>query len=605
MAPSEQTTTTSRSHFTIEAMGDLSRTCYCGEITEKHINQRVTVMGWVDRSRDLGNLVFLDLRDREGMVQIVADPVCSKAHKKSKEIRSEDVIAVVGRVVERSEETVNPQMPTGRLEVQAEEIRLLNPSLTPPFPITDGEGTAEERRLKYRYLDLRRPRLQGNLRLRHQISLEVRNFLDSQGFTEIETPFLTKSTPEGARDYLVPSRIHPGQFYALPQSPQLFKQLLMVAGFDRYFQIVRCFRDEDLRADRQPEFTQVDIEMSFVRSEDVFTLVESLLARVFQVAGLDLAPPFPRLTHEEAVARYGTDRPDTRFGLEIVDVGTAFADSAFEVFRQILDRGGQIRGIPVSGGGNYSRRELDDLTAKMIEVGASGLAWIKSTADGMRSSLPKIVEVATLEQAANQADLGEGDILLMVAGPATTVNDALSQLRLHLAKTGNLVPEGAHQCVWVYDFPLLEWNEEEGRFLACHHPFTSPRDENIELLKTDPGAVLAKAYDVVLDGTEIGGGSIRIHRQELQEQVFKALGILSEEAQQKFGFFLEALRFGAPPHGGIALGLDRIVMLLAGGRSLRDVISFPKTARAVDLMSGSPSPVSPHQHRELHIQVKD
>ncbi len=605
MASSEQTGTTSRSHFTIETLGDLSRTCYCGEITAEHINQRVTVMGWVDRSRDLGNLVFLDLRDREGVLQIVADPECSKAHKKSKEIRSEDVIAVVGRVVERSEETVNPQLPTGRLEVQAEEIRLLNASLTPPFPITDGEGTAEERRLRYRYLDLRRPRLQSNLRLRHQISLEVRNFLDSQGFSEIETPFLTKSTPEGARDYLVPSRIHPGQFYALPQSPQLFKQLLMVAGFDRYFQIVRCFRDEDLRADRQPEFTQIDIEMSFVRSEDVFGLVESLLARVFQVAGLDLALPFPRLKYEEAVSRYGTDRPDIRFGLQIVDVGDAFSDSAFEVFRQILEQGGQIRGIPVPGGASYSRKELDDLTARMIEAGASGLAWIKSTAEGMRSSLPKVVEAASLEQAANRAGLREGDILLMVAGPAATGNEALSQLRLHLGRAGNLIPEGVHQCLWVYDFPLLEWNEEEGRFLACHHPFTSPHDEDVELLKTDPGAVRAKAYDVVLDGTEIGGGSIRIHQQELQTRVFEALGIRPDEADQKFGFFLEALRFGAPPHGGIALGLDRIVMLLAGGRSLRDVISFPKTARAVDLMSGSPSTVSPHQQRELHIQVKE
>ncbi len=604
MASSEQTSGTSRSHFTIEAMGDLSRTCYCGEISAEHINQRVTVMGWVDRSRDLGNLVFIDLRDREGMLQIVADPECSKAHKKSKELRSEDVIAVVGRVVERSEETVNPQLPTGHLEVQAEEIRLLNASLTPPFPITDGEGTAEERRLKYRYLDLRRPRLQDNLRLRHEVSLEVRNFLDSQGFSEIETPFLTKSTPEGARDYLVPSRIHAGQFYALPQSPQLFKQLLMVAGFDRYFQIVRCFRDEDLRADRQPEFTQIDIEMSFVRGEDVFSLVESLLARTFQVAGLDLALPFPRLTHEEAITRYGTDRPDTRFGLEIVNVGDAFVESAFEVFRQILAQGGQIRGIPVSGGGNYSRKVLDDLTARMIELGASGLAWIKSTADGRKSSLPKVVEATALQQAADRAGVREGDILLMVAGPAATVNEALSQLRLHLGRTRNLIPEGEHQCLWVYDFPLLEWSEEEGRFLACHHPFTSPHDEDIELLKTDPGAVRAKAYDVVLDGTEIGGGSIRIHQQELQTQVFEALGILPEEAQKKFGFFLEALRFGAPPHGGIAFGLDRIIMLLAGGRSLRDVISFPKTARAVDLMSGSPSTVSPHQHRELHIQVK-
>ena len=604
MSASEQTTTTARSHFTIEDMGDLSRSCYCGQIAEHHINQRVTVMGWVDRSRDLGNLVFLDLRDREGVVQIVADPECSEAHKKSKEIRSEDVIAVVGKVVERSEETVNPQIPTGRLEVQAEEIRLLNASLTPPFPITDGESTAEERRLRYRYLDLRRPRLQQNLRLRHQVCLEIRRFMDGEGFTEVETPFLTKSTPEGARDYLVPSRVHAGQFYALPQSPQLFKQLLMVAGFDRYFQIVRCFRDEDLRADRQPEFTQVDIEMSFARSENVFALVESLLAGAFQVAGLEIATPFPRIAYEDAISRYGTDRPDTRFGLEISDVGPAFADTAFEVFRQILDQGGIIRGIRVPGRGDYSRKELDNLTAYSIELGASGLAWIKSTSDGLRSSLPKVVEETVLSRAAGQAALVEGDVLLMVAGEAAAVNNTLSQLRLHLGRKENLIPEGAHECLWVYDFPLLKWDEQEGRFMACHHPFTSPLDEDLDLLESDPGAVRSKAYDVVLNGTEIGGGSIRIHQQALQERVFEALNIQPDEARQKFGFFLDALRFGAPPHGGIALGLDRIVMLMAGGRSLRDVISFPKTARAVDLMSGSPSEVSPHQQKELHIQVK-
>ena len=592
-----------RPAYSIDNMDSLERSHRCGAIRPADVGKRVTVMGWVDRTRDLGNLIFIDLRDRDGMVQAVASAEDEAVLEKAKGLRSEDVVAVVGAVVERDEETVNVQIPTGTVEVRAKEIRLLSASRTPPFPISEDQGTSEETRLRYRYLDLRRPRMQANVRLRHQIGLETRKLLDRQGFLEIETPFLTRSTPEGARDYLVPSRVHRGQFYALPQSPQLFKQLLMISGFDRYFQIVRCFRDEDLRADRQPEFTQIDIEMSFVQPEDVFRLVESLLQRIFKVAGYDLAAPFPRLSHMEAMSRYGTDRPDTRFGLELRDIGNVFEKSGFQVFRRILEEGGCIRGIRVPGKAAYTRRETDELTRFVTELGTGGLAWIKSTADGFRSSLPKSVGESVLQRAAELGELEVGDILLMVAGAEARVNNTLSVLRLHLAKQQNLIPDDRQDCLWVYDFPLLEWSEEDSRFLACHHPFTSPREEDLHLLDTAPERVRAKAYDVVLNGTEIGGGSIRIHSQEMQERVFEALQIGPEEMQSKFGFFLDALRFGVPPHGGIALGLDRIVMILAGEQSIRDVICFPKTARAMDLMSGSPSGVSLQQQRELHLKV--
>ncbi|MFB3901968.1 MAG: aspartate--tRNA ligase [Acidobacteriota bacterium] len=589
----------------MDSLGDLKRTTYCGCVDELMVGRKITVMGWADRIRDLGNLIFIDLRDREGIVQVVAHPEQAAALKKASQVRPEYVLAVTGEVKRRSEDTVNPSLATGTLEVEAEEIRILNVAQTPPFPIGDGAATSEETRLKYRYLDLRRARFQRNLRLRHQVCLETRKLLDARGFLEIETPFLTKSTPEGARDYLVPSRIYAGHFYALPQSPQLFKQLLMVAGFDKYFQIVRCFRDEDLRADRQPEFTQIDIEMSFPQPDTVFELVEILLGTVFNLVGVTVPRPLPRLTYQEAISRFGTDRPDLRFGLELVDFTEIFKASGFEVFREIANNRGLVKGIRVPGRSDYSRKEVDSLGEIVRTYGAQALGWIRSTPEGLKSSLGKVLSEAELRATAEKAELQAGDILFLLAGPSRVVNESLSALRLHLGQKENLVPANDYKFVWVYDFPLLEWDQQEKRFFACHHPFTSPKEEDVHLLDSDPGQVRAKAYDIVLNGTEIGGGSIRMHQQKMQKRVFQALGITQEEADAKFGFFMEALKYGAPPHGGIALGLDRLVMILAGERSLRDVIAFPKTARAVDLMSGSPSTVSDEQLRELHLKARE
>ena len=590
----------------MDQLGDLKRTIACGQLGEEHVDQTVTVMGWVDRRRDLGSLIFLDLRDREGIVQVVACPEHPQGLQTAKEVRSEHVLAVTGPVVWRDEETVNPEIPTGRLEIRAEEIRLLNRSETPPFPITAVVSASEETRLEYRFLDLRRQRLQRNLRLRHQVSLDIRNQLDELGFLEIETPFLTKSTPEGARDYLVPSRLHPGHFYALPQSPQIFKQLLMISGFDRYFQIVRCFRDEDLRADRQPEFTQVDLEISFPQMETVFEIVEALLTRVFKLRDIAVPSPIPRLTYQEAVSRFGTDRPDTRFDLELKEVTECFAETPFEVFRQMVQEGACIKGIRVPGRGDYSRKQLDDLREFVRQLNdKADLSWLKRTSEGVKSSLPKVVPTEELEGVSQTAQLQEGDLFLMVAGAPALAHPLLAQLRTHVARQENWIPEDTYNFVWVYDFPLLEWDEQEKRYFACHHPFTSPRDEDLDLLETDPARVRSKAYDIVVNGTELGGGSIRIHQQELQERVFQALGIGPEEAQAKFGFFLNALRYGAPPHGGIALGLDRLVMLLTGEQSIRDVIAFPKTARAIDLMSQAPSPVDETQLKELNLKIKE
>ncbi len=588
----------------MEHLGELERTCYCGAVTESLVGTTITVMGWVDRIRDLGNLLFIDLRDRSGVVQIVNNPETG-CLEKSRDVRPEYVLAVVGEVVRRSQDTINPEIPTGTVEVRASELRLLNRSQTPPFPINEDVTASEETRLRYRYLDLRRRPLQRSLQLRHRVALEVRRVLDEQGFLEIETPFLTKSTPEGARDYLVPSRVHRGHFYALPQSPQLFKQLLMVSGFDRYFQIVRCFRDEDLRADRQPEFTQVDIELSFPRVETVFSLIEGLLARMFAVAGISIQTPFPRLRYAEAIDRYGTDRPDTRYGLLLRDVSAAFEQTPFQVFRQILEEGGVVKGIPVPAGQEYSRKDMDNLTEFVKQYGAAAISWIRVLPEGgVKSSLPKVVAESELERACSLAGLEKGQYFLMVAGSRRVANDALAALRQHLAVRLGLVPKDLYNFLWVHDFPLFEWSDEEQRFLSLHHPFTSPRDEDLGRLESDPGSVLAKAYDVVLNGLEIGGGSIRIHREDVQRHVFDALRIGREEAEERFGFLLEALRFGAPPHGGIALGLDRVIMLLAGEKSIREVIAFPKTAKGVDLMCAAPSTVSEKQLKELHIQLR-
>ncbi|MFQ5741176.1 MAG: aspartate--tRNA ligase [Acidobacteriota bacterium] len=589
----------------MESQGSLERTVHCGLVSEQQIGQTITLMGWLDRRRDLGNLIFLDLRDREGIVQIVVGPTSPEALEKAKTLRSEFVLAVVGQVVRRAEETVNPGLRTGTLEVRADEIRVLNQARTPPFPINEKADAAEETRLRYRFLDLRRTRFQHNLRLRHRATTEVRRRLDEKGFLEIETPFLTKSTPEGARDYLVPSRIHAGRFYALPQSPQLFKQLLMISGFDRYFQIVRCFRDEDLRADRQPEFTQVDIEMSFPQMDTVLTLAESLLVGLFQLIAVDISSPFPRMTYDEAVSRFGTDRPDTRFGCELVDVGHLFSSTSFRVFREVLGQGGRIKGFLVPGAARFSRKKLEELGEFVKIYGAPALSWVKSTSEGIKSSFPRAVSPAELETLSREIGLTSGDLFLMVAAPPKIVHQALAALRLQVGASEKLITSGAYNLLWVYDFPLFEWDQEAQRFAARHHPFTAPLDEDCQALEKAPAEVRAKAYDLVLNGIEIGGGSIRIHQPDLQQRVFQALGIEAREAKEKFGFFLEALRYGTPPHGGIALGLDRIVMLLAGERSIREVIAFPKTARGLDLMCGAPSSVSRAQLRQLHIQAID
>jgi aspartyl-tRNA synthetase len=588
----------------MEHLGDLERSCYCGELNKSHVGNSLTLMGWVDRIRNLGNLIFIDLRDRSGIVQFVVDTGIPEVLEKAKELRSEFVVAVQGPVVMRDSETVNKEISTGEVELRAEKLLILNRSLTPPIPINEEITASEESRLRYRYLDLRRPKIQNNLKLRHQVTMEIRKEMDALGFLEIETPFLTKSTPEGARDYLVPSRLHRGHFYALPQSPQLFKQLLMISGLDRYFQIVRCFRDEDLRADRQPEFTQVDIEMSFPRMESVFDVVESVLARIFPLRGVEIERPIARMRYQEAMNRFGSDRPDNRFGLELVDATESFRDTPFRIFQELIAAGGVVKGIAPPKTVSYSRKDLDLLTDFVKQFGAPALSWIRHTEEGIKSSLPKMVPQSQLESAADKAGLKENQFLLMLAGPEKMVHEGLGALRLHLADKHKLIPESSNSFLWIYDFPLLDWDEEDQRYVACHHPFTSPRDEDIELLETDPGKVRAKAYDIVLNGMEIGGGSIRIHQERVQKKVFEALNIHSEEAEERFGFLLDALRYGAPPHGGIALGLDRIVMLLAREKSIREVIAFPKTAKAVDLMCAAPSHVDDKQLRELHIQLK-
>jgi aspartyl-tRNA synthetase len=593
--------------ITVDFLGDLKRTDYCGDLRKKDAGREVTLMGWVQRRRDLGGLIFVELRDRQGIVQVVFNPeVNREVHEKAQSLRSEFVVGVKGGVVIRPEGTANPKLGTGEIEVIAKELKVLNVSKTSPFLIEDEEEVAEETRLKYRYLDLRRPRLQRNLMLRHRIAKEVRNYFDRLGFLEIETPMLTKSTPEGARDYLVPSRLNPGHFYALPQSPQLFKQILMVSGFDRYFQIVRCFRDEDLRSDRQPEFTQIDVEMSFVTVHDIQRTMEGLMAHIFkEVLGVTLELPFPVLTYDEAMSRYGVDKPDIRFGMELRDVSTLLKDSTFKVFRDTLDGKGIIKAINVKGGSSLSRKEIDDLTHFVQNFGAKGLISAKVNQDGWQSTIQRFIKEEERKAIDNALNAMENDLILFVAGPPKVVNQSLTNLRLHLAERLNLIPKDQYRFVWILDFPLLEYDETERRFVAVHHPFTAPKDEDVSKLRGQPESVKAKAYDLVLNGSEIGGGSIRNHLREVQSLLFEKLGMGEQEAKVRFGFLLEALEYGTPPHGGIAFGFDRLVMILSHSESIRDVIAFPKTQKATCLMSEAPSRVDPKQLDELWIKVKE
>jgi aspartyl-tRNA synthetase len=588
-----------------EELGGLRRTHRCGELRRAHASQPVVLMGWVHRRRDHGGLIFIDLRDREGMVQVVFNPqVAAETHAKASRLRGEYVIAVAGTVAERPAGSANPSLATGEVEIMATDLTILSEANPLPFVLDSDEEVSEALRFKYRYLDLRRPDVQRNLIVRHRVAKAIRDYMDASGFLEIETPFLIRSTPEGARDYLVPSRLNPGQFYALPQSPQYFKQLLMISGFDRYFQIVRCFRDEDLRADRQPEFTQVDIEMSFPQVEELFALIEGMMARAFKVGrGLDIPTPFPRLGYQEAMERFGKDAPDVRFGMELCDITPLAAESEFAIFRQAVDAGGQVKGLRAPGCADYSRKELDDLASFVRPFKAKGLAWMKVTQEGIQSPIARFFPEATLQAVARRMAAEPGDLLLFVADKADVVADALANLRQHLGERLGLIPQDALAFVWVVDFPLLEYSEEERRYVAKHHPFTAPRDEDIPLLQTDPGRVRAKAYDLVLNGRELGGGSIRIHRRELQELMFQVLGLAKDEAYEQFGFLMEALELGATPHGGIALGLDRMIMLLTGVSSIRDTIAFPKTQRATCLMTNAPARVDDKQLKELHLKV--
>ncbi|WP_214771003.1 aspartate--tRNA ligase [Exiguobacterium sp. s39] len=582
----------------------IGRTHMNGQVTEEVIGQHVQLKGWVQKRRDLGGLIFLDLRDRSGIVQIVFQPENEQAHRLAESIRSEYVLDIKGHVIAR--ENPNPNIPTGQVEVVADEVVILNVAKMTPFPISEeAEQTSEDLRLKYRYLDLRRPSLQETFRLRSKASNIMRNFLDEQDFLEVETPILTKSTPEGARDYLVPSRVHPGEFYALPQSPQLFKQLLMVSGFERYFQIARCFRDEDLRADRQPEFTQVDIETSFMDIEDLYAMMESMMTRVMkETLGKDIVTPFPRMPYAEAMSRYGSDKPDTRFGLELIDVAEAVKGAGFKVFDMALEAGGEVKALNVKGAAErFSRKDIDKLQEFTAIYGAKGLAWVKVTADGLNGPIAKFFDEEATARLTAATDAEAGDLLLFVAAKASIVADSLGALRQKLAKELDLIDESVFNFLWVTDFPLVTYEEEDGRFYANHHPFTMPRREDLELLETDPGKVLAVAYDLVLNGYELGGGSQRIYERDIQERMFKLLGFTEEEANEQFGFLMEAFEYGTPPHAGIALGLDRLVMLLAGRSNLRDTIAFPKTASASDLLTAAPSPVSDAQLNDLSIRT--
>ena len=583
----------------------MKRTHTCGELGAKDIGKKVTLNGWVDARRDHGGVIFIDLRDRYGLTQIVFNPEFNKeTHKQAEQLRREDVLEVSGVVKARGKGLENLKLKTGKIEVFINKLKILNKAETPPIEIDDRTAVSEDMRLKYRYLDLRKPRMQQNLTVRHKTTMAVRGYFDKEGFLEIEAPMLAKSTPEGARDYLVPSRVNPGKFYALPQSPQLFKQLLMVSGMDRYVQIAKCFRDEDLRADRQPEFTQIDVEMSFIDEEDIYKVIEGLIKHIWKkVLGVDVKIPFPRISYDEAMARYGSDKPDTRFGLELIDVSDIAKNSGFEVFKKAVSSAGKVKCINAKACANLSRKDIEELTDFVAIYEAKGLAWMKM-ADKLESSIVKFFNDKLQKELIKRTNAKKNDLLLFVADHKHHIVDvALGQLRLKLAEKLKLIKEDKFNFLWVVDFPLLEYDEDQQRHVAVHHPFTSPKDEHIDLLDKDPVKAKAKAYDITLNGVELGGGSIRIHRRDIQQKIFKILGISDEEAQVKFGFLLDAFRYGAPPHGGIALGLDRMVAILTKNDNIREVIAFPKTKDAESLMEGSPSEVSDEQLKELHLKL--
>ena len=586
-------------------MGNLSRTHSCNDLGIENVGEQVTLMGWVLRRRDHGGVIFIDLRDRHGLTQVVFNPeINPEVHDKAHQIRSEWVLAIRGRVEARPGDMANPKLTTGEIEVLVDELRILNSSETPPFPLDEEVEVSDNLRLQYRYLDLRRPEMAANLIMRHRAVQSVRNYLNEQGFLDIETPMLTRSTPEGARDYLVPSRVNSGRFYALPQSPQLFKQLLMIAGMDRYYQIVKCFRDEDLRADRQPEFTQIDMELSFVDEEQVMAINEGMISTLFkETLGVELSPPFSRLTFDEAMNRFGTDRPDVRFGMELVDLTEIALNCGFKVFRTIADKGGTVRAINAKGCGTFTRKELDVLTEYVVQFGAKGLAWVKMKAGGeWQSPIAKFFTEEERASIAAATGAVEGDLLFFGADTTKIVFQVLAELRVELARRLELLKKDDFSFVWVTDFPLMEYDEKEKRYQALHHPFTAPKEEDIEKLESDPAGVYSRAYDLVLNGTEIGGGSIRIHQKSLQAKVLDALGIGEEEANNKFGFLLRALELGAPPHGGLAFGLDRLLMIITGSDSIRNVIAFPKTQKATCPLTEAPASVARKQLTELHIR---
>ncbi len=592
----------------METLTGLKRTHKCGTLREEHVGNEVTIMGWTQSYRNLGGLIFIGLRDRSGLVQVVFNADKDKEmFEKADTIRNEFVLAVVGEVVLRDKEAINEKMPTGKIEIHAKELRILSKAETPPIYIEEDSNVREEVRLKYRYLDLRRPSMQRLMELRHRVAKLARDYFDSEGFLEIETPMLTKSTPEGARDYLVPSRVHPGHFYALPQSPQLYKQLLMLSGMDRYMQIVKCFRDEDLRADRQPEFTQIDLEMSFVDIDDVLTVNEGFMKKIFkEILGIDLKTPFRRIPYQEAMDRYGSDKPDTRFGLELVDLSDIVGGCGFKVFADAVQKGGSVRAINCKGGdGKLSRRDLDGLVDFVKIYKAKGMAWITVGEGELKSSITKFLTQEEIDGILSKMGAEVGDIIMIVADRNEVVYDALGALRLELARRFDLLKKDEYDLLWVTDFPLFEYSEEEDRYVAKHHPFTMPVEEDIPLLDENPQKVRAKAYDMVFNGTEVGGGSLRIFNTELQQKMFEALGFTKERAWEQFGYLMNAFRYGTPPHGGMAYGLDRLVMLLAGRDSIRDVIAFPKVKDASELMTEAPTTVDPKQLKELHLKLED